>query len=128
MRIYRGPRWKDFYEGDDESPHSLVDEVPVPPSPWSSTTVIRANVSKNAEERVAVIHIEFEVSDVLNLHRGLLEGLIARSEQAERTISALRQTLRDVRQTARTAGGASDAATLGAIVARVDNALNNQIP
>jgi hypothetical protein len=73
MKIYRGPSTKPFY---DES-HQLVAEISVlnDNEPWTGTKILKANVSKEAVERQAVVNIAVDEKEILHLHKVLLESL-----------------------------------------------------
>ena len=47
--------------------------------PWHSTFTVRANVTKDIQERQSVAHVSVAAADAVALHDSLLKGLLARS-------------------------------------------------
>jgi hypothetical protein len=94
MKVYRGPKSTEF--GDDT--HKLVDEPDIKKSLrlWHDEVLIRADVSKEAQDRFSVAHVSLDASDVLALHSALTAGLAARSAnltKAENRIAEAKQVL-----------------------------------
>lgn len=77
MKIYRGPSGKPL----QDDTHVLVATVDVPAmaEPWHSTFTVRANVTKDIQERQSVAHVSVAAADAVALHDSLLKGLLARS-------------------------------------------------
>ena len=97
MKIYRGPRTKDF---SDDS-HELVDTKNLAEiSPWHASIRVAVNLSKEPLDRQAIGHIEFEPEDVLSLLATLIEGLRQRSaelDQAQELLGSFRSAILDIR-------------------------------
>jgi hypothetical protein len=97
MKIYRGPSTKDL--SDDT--HELVAQKDLTPdsAPWHARTRVRVNISKDAHERQAVAHIEFEPADVFALEKSLWEGLKKRSDELDvikQELATLRSAMKEI--------------------------------
>ena len=81
MIIFRGPTTKSL---SDES-HEIVHNAPIDNAsdPWHKSHLVKANVSKNANERYSTAHVSISADDVLNMHAGLIKGLVNRSSQLD---------------------------------------------
>ena len=81
MIIFRGPTTKSL---SDES-HEIVHNAPIDNAgdPWHTSHLIKANVSKNANERHSTAHVSISATDVLNMHAGLIKGLVNSSSQLD---------------------------------------------
>lgn len=84
MKIYRGPRSKDF---EDDS-HILVDsrDLSENDKPWSKNCKFEVNVSKESNERHSVVNLVIEEGDILALHKGLLRGIYAKAKKHDETL------------------------------------------
>src|SRR5688572_856939 len=98
MKIFRGPASKQFeymstpnnqYGMGDE--HELVDQVDVGAisQKWKRSIKIPARIDKNATEKRSVIHIILEAKDVIELHNGLVKGLLEASEKSDDAFNEL---------------------------------------
>lgn len=79
MRVYRGPSSKEF---NDDS-HEKVDDQDLTcfDRKWTGTLRFRVNVTKDISERQAVAHVELNDSEILSLHKGLVDGLYEKSKK-----------------------------------------------
>lgn len=77
MKVYRGPSTVEF----GHESHELVDSADAAgiAQLWHDCVILRVNISKDAQQRQAVAHIELEAADVVALHAKLVTGLLARS-------------------------------------------------
>lgn len=82
MKIYRGPKSTGF----SADTHQLVDspEIKRQLSLWHDQVMIRADLSKNAEERFSVAHIALDAADVMAMHSALIAGLATRSANLDK--------------------------------------------
>jgi len=72
MKIYRGPKSKDF--GDNS--HELVDtkDLSSDTERWTVSKIVETNITKDGIERQAVTNIVLEEGDVVALYQGLIKG------------------------------------------------------
>ncbi len=72
MKIYRGPKSKDF--GDDS--HELTDtkDLSHDTERWTVRKIVETNITKDGIERQAVTNIVLEEGDVVALYQGLIKG------------------------------------------------------
>lgn len=82
MKVYRGPKSADF----SADAHQLVDapEIKRQMSLWHDQVLIRADLSKDAQERFSVAHIALDASDVMAMHSALIAGLASRSANLDK--------------------------------------------
>lgn len=82
MKVYRGPKSADF----SADAHQLVDspEIKRQMSLWHDQVLIRADLSKEAQERFSVAHIALDASDVMAMHSALIAGLATRSANLDK--------------------------------------------
>ncbi len=82
MKIFRGPSTKSL----EDAAHELVSEIDIEKSGSfiDGSIVVVANVTKEPNERQAIAHVEFDAADILALHRRLLTGLTAKSNDRDK--------------------------------------------
>ena len=82
MKIFRGPSTKPF---NDDS-HELVSEIEAGKSATfvKDSVILVANITKQPEERQAVAHVQLDAVDLLALHRRLITGLEAKSNELDK--------------------------------------------
>lgn len=94
MKIFRGPSSKAF--SDDSHELVATTDIGAATQIWHDAVLLRANITKEMNERQAVAHIQLDASDVLSLHSKLLTGLLSRSANFDKTEARIGRILQQL--------------------------------
>lgn len=90
MKVYRGPKTKDFIDGS----HEKVDEQEIKDiQPWTDEIKLQVNATKDAQgkERQSVVTLVFKESDIDCLYKSLAVGRSNKSKALESANSQIRE-------------------------------------
>ena len=127
MKVYRGPSTKEIW---DDS-HEIVDRKDLSKGlgPWTDTTSIKVNITKDISERQAIAHIEFAEADVLGLYQAMVQGWKEEAQalkEMRKEVHFLRQALREIHEKASYAEIFGETETLSQINTVVNNTLEKR--
>jgi hypothetical protein len=89
MKIFRGPSTRLL----EDAAHELVSEIDTEKSGsfLDDSVVVVANLTKEPNERQAIAHVQFNAADILALHRRLLTGLTAKSNDLDKLTARMHE-------------------------------------
>ena len=125
MKVYRGPKTKDF---SDDS-HEKVDDKEIKDiQPWIGEMDIQVNATKDAKdkERQSVVTLRFKESDIDCLYKALVAGRTNKSkelESAKSQIVNLKAALDGIKRIALLAPKQSESETIKKVLKVARNAL-----
>lgn len=125
MKVYRGPKTKDF---SDDS-HEKVDEQEIKElQPWTDEIRLQVNATKDAQdkERQSVVTLVFKESDIDCLYESLLVGRSKKSKalaSANSQIRELKAALDGIKRIALLASMQGQAETIKKVLKVARNAL-----